>query len=183
MVLPSLSEIRRLRRRLGLTQSELARRAGVSQSLVAKVEGGRLHPSYLIALKLFSVLEEVGGESERTAGEVMNKKVVCVSCSDNLRVAVEKMRANEFSQLPVMDGERVVGMVSEASVLDAFWRGSNAKTVREVMEEAPPIVSLGTSTRVVALMLKHCPLVLVADEGRVSGVITRADLLYAQALE
>ena len=39
-MLPSLDEIAKKRKMLGLTQKELARMAGVSQSSIAKIESG-----------------------------------------------------------------------------------------------------------------------------------------------
>ena len=41
-----LNEISRLRKQLGLTQAELAKLSGVSQSLIAKLEAGKIEPSY-----------------------------------------------------------------------------------------------------------------------------------------
>ena len=53
----SLALIGKLRRQLGLTQKELARKAGVSQSLIAKVESGLIDPAYSKVVQLFQALE------------------------------------------------------------------------------------------------------------------------------
>ena len=45
-MLADLSEIRILRKQHNLTQSQLARLAGVSQSLIAKLEAGLIDPGY-----------------------------------------------------------------------------------------------------------------------------------------
>ena len=44
-MLPSLGEIPKKRKELGLTQSRLALSAGVSQSIIAKIEAGSVEPS------------------------------------------------------------------------------------------------------------------------------------------
>lgn len=44
--------VREARRRAGLTQSELAARAGTTQSAVARVESGRTSPSYDMVMRL-----------------------------------------------------------------------------------------------------------------------------------
>jgi len=51
------------------------------------------------------------------------------------------------------------------------------KKVNEIMEESPPIVSKQTSVRVISNLLRHFPTVLVSEEGRLVGLITKADLL------
>mgnify|MGYP001178151909 FL=1 len=48
--------IKNRRRRLSMTQSELAKRAGVHQSCVSKVENGTTDPSIAVAVKIVSAL-------------------------------------------------------------------------------------------------------------------------------
>jgi len=45
------------------------------------------------------------------------------------------------------------------------------------MQESPPIVSKTTSIQVVSSLLKHFPMVAVAEEGKLVGIITKSDLL------
>ncbi len=52
-------EISRAREAAGLSQSELARRSGVAQSLISKYESGRHQPPYDIVLQL---VEAAAGE-------------------------------------------------------------------------------------------------------------------------
>ncbi len=87
------------------------------------------------------------------------------------------MRKFEISQMPVLNGEIGIGIVSESSLLDALMNHPKAKTVLEVMEDAPPIISKDASAKVVSSLLKHFPVVLVASKGRLKGVITKADVL------
>lgn len=65
-MMPELTELAAIRRRLQITQSELASRAGVSQSLISKVESGEVVPAYDRAKKVFDALEEL----ELEAGEL-----------------------------------------------------------------------------------------------------------------
>ena len=67
-------------------------------------------------------------------------------------------------------------MVSESTILDALLKSKGAK-VKEIMQESPPIVSKTTSIQVVSNLLKHYPMVLVSEEGRLVGLITKSDLL------
>ena len=51
-------------------------------------------------------------------GEVMTRKVEIVQASDNAILLLEKMCDNNFRHLPVLDGEKLVGMIS----LKHFYR-------------------------------------------------------------
>ena len=42
----NLDEISKLRKKLGISQSELSELSGVSQSLIAKLEAKKIDPSY-----------------------------------------------------------------------------------------------------------------------------------------
>lgn len=174
---PPLSEIAVLRRRLGLTQHQLARSAGVSQSLIAKLESGRLDPSFSKAVAIFDALEQAGRrESGKTAAQVMRRKVIFSSPNESLRETARKMRSHGISQMPVLHGGHVSGVVTEADVLNALIAGRKAARVEEVMEPAPPSVSPQTGVQAVSSLLRHCSLVLVADKGKTVGVIARPDL-------
>lgn len=177
MTFPQLAEIKAARRRIGLTQSELAKKARVSQSLVAKIEAGRLQPSYEIAGRLFAVLEEVENEAQKTAQEIMNRHILCITPSDSLKAAIKKMKEHDISQLPVIEHGKVRGLVSEASILESLVSGQQAEKVSEVMSDAPPIIPKNSPMPLVLNVLKHCPLVIVAEEGKVLGLISRYDAL------
>ena len=171
-----LEEIKKIRKTLGMTQTELANRAGVSQSLIAKIESGRIDPTYTKTKKIFTALSELEKKEEIKAGQLMTSKIISISSATSVKEAIEKMKKHEISQLPVIDNNKLVGFVSESTILDALLN-SKGKIVREVMQEAPPIVSKTTSIQVVSNLLKHYPMVAVSEEGRLIGLITKSDLL------
>ncbi|MEM3267388.1 MAG: helix-turn-helix domain-containing protein [Conexivisphaerales archaeon] len=53
-----LREISKMRKVLGLTQVQLAKMAGISQSLLAKIEAGKVDPSYTRARKIFAAHDQ-----------------------------------------------------------------------------------------------------------------------------
>ena len=55
--LPPLEEIERLRKKFGLTQTELAEKASVSQSLIARLEAQSVDPRYSKVASVFEALE------------------------------------------------------------------------------------------------------------------------------
>ena len=171
-----LEEVKKIRKKLGMTQTELANRAGVSQSLIAKIESGRIDPTYTKTRKIFAALSELEKKEEVKAGQLMTSRIVSVSPSMPIKEAIAKMKKFQISQLPVMDHNKLIGLVSESTILDALIK-SKATIVKEIMQEAPPIVSKTTSIHVVSNLLKHYPIVVVSEEGKLIGLITKSDLL------
>lgn len=171
-----ISEIKHIRKKLGLTQSELAKQSGVSQSLITKVEAGLLDPSFSNAKKIFNALESLGKKKEMKAEEVMETKIIPANPEETPAEVVKKMKKHEISQLPVVENDSVVGLVSESVLLGAMIENRKGR-IREIMADAPPTVSKSASVSVVSDLLKHYPIVVVVEKGRLKGVITRSDLL------
>ncbi len=178
-----LDEIKKIRKKTGLTQFELARKAHVSQSLVAKIESKRIDPSFTKAKKIFDVLQELGNKNELKAGDIMTKRIIYVNADGNITSATNKMKKHEISQLPVFSKKNVVGLVSESTILDLISSKKPEEikklTIKDIMQDCPPIVSKKTSTSIISGLLKYYPIVLVAEDGKPAGVITKSDMLRA----
>lgn len=172
----NVKDIKTLRKRLGLTQGELAKRAQVSQSLIAKIESGRLDPTYSNAIKIFDALQDVGKQKELKAKDVMTPKIISVGPGNTIKDAIDVMRKHSISQVPVIEDNKSIGLVSESVILDAMLAGKGKK-VKDIMSDAPPVLSKKSSISVVSNLLKFFPLILVSDEGELKGVITKSDLL------
>mgnify|MGYP000630872203 CR=1 FL=1 len=91
------------------------------------------------------------------------------------------MWRTDFSQLPVKDGDRWVGSVTDSSILYKLGEMSKEalyeKPVEEVMERPFPIVDENTPITAIKPLLEFNQAVLTAKEGRVVGIITKSDLL------
>jgi CBS domain-containing protein len=135
--------------------------------------------------------------------EVMTRRVLTVDEDTPLKDVAALMLQHRISGLPVVDGDRVLGVVSETDVLfkergseisrrgffgrrlrlstPAILRKCAARTAGEAMT-APAITIAGRAGvgDAAALMLEHGVNRLpVADEGRLVGIVTRADLVRA----
>lgn len=179
-----LSDIKRIRKQLGITQTELSKKAGVSQSLVAKIEGGRVEPNYSSVKRIFEVIDSLSKEGQLTAGEIMVKRIIRCNRGEGLSEVIEKMRRYNISQLPVFSGASPVGMVSESAILNRISSSDSKEGISglkagDVMEGCPPVVNVKTPSDVVSGLLRHFPMVLVSEGGDVLGVITKSDLLNA----
>jgi len=174
MHLPTPQDLRERRTALELTQSELADRAGVSQPLIARIEGGDVDPRLSTLRRIVEALDEAEGDVVR-AWNLMHDEVVSVSPDDRIKQAVEKMQEAGYSQLPVITNGVPVGSISESDVVHA---GANVgdDPVREVMSESFPTVSPDATLEEVSSLLDHYKAVIVTDDGESVGIITQADV-------
>ncbi len=173
-----LSELKSMRIKLELTQKELAAKANVSQSLVAKMESGKVDPGYSSAKRIFETLSMLNKKTELTAKELMYKKIISIGSSEGLKDAIALMRQKNISQMPVIEKNKVVGYISETVLLEKLLDyDSEDLDVKSIMKEAPPIIPPDTSQGVVANLLNHFPFLLVEEKGELKGIITKADLL------
>lgn len=172
-----ITSLQKIRKQLGLTQHAFAARAGISQSMVAKIESGKLDPAYSKVQKIEQVLATLTHHEEKKAAELMTRNVVSVHSSEHARKVIEVMQKRGISQVPVIRGEKVLGMVYESSFLRHDVEKFPSLRVEEVMEEAPPFVSVNAPLSVIRGMLQWYACVLVVEKGKLAGIITRADIL------
>jgi len=183
IMLPQLDEIPKKRKALGLTQSKLAQLAGVSQSIIAKIESGTVDPSYSIAKRLVEALEKESIQTSRPrVSEIMSRPVISVSRTQLVRDAVDMMRKRGYSQLPVFDGNRCVGSISEKTILDRAARGEPLESllnnrVRDIMDSPLPMVNDDTPLEMVLGLLQANYGVLVTKGESTIGILTKSDIL------
>ncbi|MBI5035727.1 CBS domain-containing protein [Candidatus Micrarchaeota archaeon] len=181
-MLPTTQEIKTRRKRLSLTQSQLANEAGVSQSLIAKIESDNLDPSYSNTVKIFDALERIERKTVKTAEQIMSKTVEHVKKTDTVGKVLKLMKQKDFSQLPVFDESHPIGSISDKTILDNITEGTpveelSEKKVEEVMSESFPIIAPETPLPAISSLLNYHFAVLVRKKGKVVGIITKADLL------
>jgi cystathionine beta-synthase len=104
---------------------------------------------------------------------------VTVAPADSLMQAYRRMKLFDVSQLPVMDGDKVVGIVDESDLLvhvqadpARFKDAVSTAMVRDVETIAPdaPVAAL-------LPVFQRDHVAVVAERGRLVGLITRIDLL------
>ena len=174
-----ITQIKKIRKHLDLTQSQFAQKIGISQSMIAKIEAGRLDPTYSYVKKIESVINSLTKHEEKEAKDIMIKKIVTAKPDDKVINIIKLMNKNEFSQLPVLQAGKVVGLVTESSILEKDLEQIGNLEAKEIMIESPPLISGNTKISVVSSLLKHFPVVLVSEKGKLTGIISKSDLLKA----
>ncbi|OBJ68095.1 cystathionine beta-synthase [Mycobacterium sp. 1274756.6] len=132
-----------------------------------------------------------GTTREPTVGDVLRGKsgvlpdLVHTHPSETIRDAIGILREYGVSQMPVVGAEppvmagEVAGSVSERELLSAVFEGRAqlADAVDKHMSPPLPLIGAGELLGEVAAALREQDAVMVVEEGKPVGVITRHDLL------
>ncbi len=129
--------------------------------------------------------------SGRTVGDVLGAKsadlppLVHTHPTETVRDAIDILRTYGVSQIPVVRAEppvmaaEVVGSVVERDLLEALFAGTGqpADKVEAHMSPPLPLVGAGEAVQVALDALHDADAILVIDDGKPVGVLTRQDLL------
>ncbi|MCI4324582.1 MAG: CBS domain-containing protein [Thermoplasmata archaeon] len=176
----ALEELRKRRLSLGIPLGELARAVGRSDATVSRIERGQIRPSYDLVQRIDSYLATHEGVAapHLRARDVFHTNLVTVDAGASLADAAQTMEKGGFSQLPVAEGGRVTGSVSEAGLLRAVARPNARRMhVRDVQEASYPQVDAECPADVLAGILTRYPAVLVTERGLLVGIVTKTDLI------
>jgi CBS domain-containing protein len=67
-----------------------------------------------------------------TVGEIAEGQPVTVRADDSIETAMQKMSENQVRRLPVLDGDKLVGMVSQADLAKALPEHQAGKMVEDI---------------------------------------------------
>ncbi|MFA5590200.1 MAG: pyridoxal-phosphate dependent enzyme [Lysobacteraceae bacterium] len=107
------------------------------------------------------------------------RDTVVVGPADLLTVAYQRMKLYDVSQLPVMDGDRIVGILDESDVLLHVY-GDETRfrdPVSTAMVEQLEKISVNSPVEALLPVFNRGHVAIVVDGERFLGLITRIDLL------
>lgn len=130
-------------------------------------------------------------ESGTTVADIVGAKdgdlpeLIHVHPSDTVRHTIDKMRRYDISQMPVLTAEppvvmgEVTGSIDEKALVDAVFSGRAQLTDALEAFVSPPLKLIGVNESVDAAReaLTAVDALLVVDDGKPAGVLTRHDLL------
>jgi predicted transcriptional regulator len=179
---PTLDDIGKKRRAMGLKQAELAKLAGVSQSLVAKLESGKIDSSYSKVKTIFDVLNRLETKTKIQEQKIVPTEVIGIQLDKPVSEVVQLMKEHGYSQIPVFSKKLSVGSVSEKTILREILAGKDFSQISKlptesIMDEAFPQVSEDAPLSLISSLLQTYSAVLVSKKGAVCGIVTKADLL------
>jgi CBS domain-containing protein len=120
--------------------------------------------------------------------EIMTKATVTDAADDSLQEAAARMWNAQTGSLLVMEGENLMGIVTERDLLRAVANGLNPAEVplKDVMRTdlitCGPQTTLKEAAKIMATKwIRHLPIV---DDGKVVGIVSQRDLtgMLADAL-
>jgi predicted transcriptional regulator len=166
--------LKKLRIDAKLTQKKLAELAGVSQAHIAKIEQGKVDPRLSTVNRILDFLSKA---REKKCRDIMTRGVLSAKPSDSILSISEVMMKNAISQMPVVEEHKVVGTITEESIIRKLGSNVAAEHVGNVMDPALPAVSEETGITAVRPLLERRQGVLVMRGKRIVGIISRSDLL------
>lgn len=112
-----------------------------------------------------------------------DRRFLAAQVDDTVRSAFNLMKSHDISQLPVQDGDKVVGSITETQVLHILLENplQNAeKQLKAVMGEAFPVVKDNMPiSQLNRFISKDIPAVIATDRSGGMHIVTQYDLIQA----
>jgi len=120
-----------------------------------------------------------------TARDLMTRDPINITPGDTANAAARIMRDRRISCLPVVEGERIVGILTDADLRDRVVAEGCACDVKiaDIMTHrpltlAPDALAFDALASMMQRKISHVP---VVEAGRLTGILTQTDLIRAQS--
>src|SRR3989454_1432568 len=119
------------------------------------------------------------GLINETKGKHAPRVLIAMAPSDSVAAALAKMNEMGLSQIPVVEDGKSVGSLRENHLLSKVFneRDLLEGPVSKVMDKSFPLVDVDDDFNSVSRKLRTSPAVLIEEYGRITGIITRHDML------
>jgi CBS domain-containing protein len=111
-----------------------------------------------------------------------DRETVTVSCSTCAREAARLMSARQIGALPILDGNRLAGIITERDILARIVAADldpATTPVAHVMSTQLLVADIGEpcETCLQRMQQAHVRHLIVLDEGRLAGILSLRDLI------
>jgi len=185
--IPQLTEIKKLREELNISQRQLAKQCDIPSSFLSMIENQKNNtkPSYDVLVRLF---KELDGESQKNLGKLTTADKICKTNltsarkSDYAEDIIKIMHEKDYSQIPVLDGGGCIGMVTENSLMKFLQERTHkpltTTRVKDVMDTPPIVIDISTKvTENILSLFNDSKCLLVSDNAKIVGLITKIDAI------
>ena len=106
-----------------------------------------------------------------------NRTPVSVAPDANIQEAITVMLTNDFSQLPVMVGERdVKGVISWTSIGTRLALSKSGAHAKDLMDAHQEIRSNSSMFQAIPIIIQHQYVLIRGGDNRITGIVTASDL-------
>ena len=121
-------------------------------------------------------------EEKPTAGDLLKGKdlaLVSVEADEPVLLAIDRMRKHNIDQLPVMEGGKPVGTITDARLFDAILEDAEVRhqKVRVVMGPALPLMDPDATLAEIAKKLGNGSQAVLVKMKEGFGIITKQDII------
>jgi len=181
-ILPSLRDLKRLRKKLDISQKELGKILNLPQSTISRIENGTIDPPYSKLKKIYEYLEnerKIREKSKRHAADIMVQNIISIKSSSTIRNAVDLMNKHEISQLPIIENNQNLGSITSKKIQKFITDNPPIinKDVSLIKELPFPEIDKNWNVKDISDLLLKYPAVLVKEYNDYIGIITVSDLL------
>lgn len=169
-----IEQLKKQRISLDLTQKDLAKLSGVSQSLIAKIESKKIDPTYSKIKRISDTIFNLKNLNSKKAKDIMRTKIESINYEDDIDDAINLMKQKGYSQVGVKKNGEIIGLVCERSLID--YTIYKDKKIDNYIEY-PNIINEDTSLNTIRTILKEENALFVSRKSKIIGIITRTDII------
>jgi cystathionine beta-synthase len=112
-------------------------------------------------------------------GSRYKSKLICAKPSMTVREVIDTLKSNGISQLPVIDGGKLKGIVHEVDLLTHLVKGQKTleSPIGDLAEGDYATVTPATKVELLKSVLSDAKVALVMEGDEVVGLVTKIDLV------
>lgn len=113
---------------------------------------------------------------------IMNREPILCEAGESVRYVLQKFKISRRGGFPVVEGKKLVGIISERDYVSLICGRSTGTRVSETMTKKPMVAQPGTSVleclkTMVNTHYRRLPVVSNAAGGELVGIVTSSDML------
>lgn len=130
-------------------------------------EGGFLEP------------EDIAGDTVGDLVSRQQREVITATVEDTFETVIRRMKEFGISQLPVLEGGRLVGLITEFDMLNALLeQRANLKTaIAGFLNMQFALVENHNRTSILSQLFSQNRVIVVEDAGQIIGILTKIDFI------
>jgi cystathionine beta-synthase len=115
--------------------------------------------------------------------ERQQQRLITAGPGDGVKAVILLMKKHGISQLPVLDGDRLVGIISEGHLADALLRDPEnvERPIGSLVDQSFIVVPPETPIGRLAAIFGEGKVALIEEGGKIKGLVTKIDLIEHMA--